>query len=57
MELPALGLKSVQTGRNTKGESNDRFPTDVEARRDGDQMGLETPVVHPVNNGCSIFLE
>lgn len=55
MELPALDLKCVQTGKNTKGKSNNRFFTDIEARRHGYRMGLETPVVHAVNDGFLMF--
>ena len=29
--------------------------TDVEARKRGEQTGLDTLVVHAVNDGCSLF--
>lgn len=29
--------------------------SDAEVRKHGDQKGLETPVVHAVNDECSMF--
>jgi len=31
------------------------FKSDVEVRKHGEQMGLETPVVHAVNDECVGF--
>lgn len=33
-------------------ESYFRLSTDTDARECGEQTGLETPVVHTVNDGC-----
>ena len=48
-----LGVKSDDTGRNTKGEGNYLGKTDAKARRCGERTGFDTPVVHTVNDGCS----
>jgi hypothetical protein len=42
------------TRRNTEGESKNRFITDIEARRHGEQIRLETLVVHAINDGCLV---
>ncbi len=45
-------MKFVDIGRNTGGEGGDLFETDAEARKRGEQTGLDTLVVHAVNDGC-----
>ena len=47
-------VKFIETKRTPIGESGPLVQSDVEARKYGDQMGLETPVVHTVNMsvGC-----
>lgn len=46
-------MKSDDIVRTFNGESNDRVPFDVEARKHGNRAGLETPVVHALNNDSS----
>lgn len=46
-------MKSDDIVRTFNGESNDRVPFDVEARKHGYRAGLETPVVHALNNDSS----
>ena len=48
----SVGVKSVDIGRNTNGEGGYWLVTDTEARKRGEQTGLDTPVVHAVNDGC-----
>lgn len=50
VELLASDLKCVYTGGNPKGESNYSIISDTETRRYGYQIGLETLVVHTVND-------
>jgi len=47
------GVKSDDTGENTRGEGIYLGKTDTKARRCGEQTGFDTPVVHTVNDGCS----
>ena len=49
--IPGVGVKSVDIGRNTSGEggSSGRM-TDAQTRKRGEQTGLDTLVVHAVND-------
>lgn len=49
-------MKSIDNRRNVRGEGDYLDITDVEGRRHGYQMGLETPVVHAVNDECSYMI-
>lgn len=49
MELLASELKCVYTRGNPKGEGNHLIISDTETRRHGNQIGLDTLVVHAVN--------
>lgn len=46
---------------DTKGPSKEEISllaiTDAEVWKHGDQTGFETPVVHAVNKGCSVYGE
>lgn len=53
--LRASDLKCIYTRKDIKGEGIYLLLTDTEARKGGYQMGLETPVVHPVNYECFLF--
>ncbi len=44
-------VKFVDIGRNTSGEAAVWLDTDTEARKRGEQTGLDTLVVHAVNDG------
>ncbi len=49
--IPCVAVKCADIWRNTRGEggSLDRYYTEM--RRRGEQTGLDTPVVHAVNDG------
>ncbi len=49
--IPSVAVKCVDTGRNTGGEAATWTGTDAEARKRGEQTGLDTLVVHAVNYG------
>ncbi len=49
MEPLTSELKCVYIKGNPEGESSYLFISDAEARRHGDQIGLDTLVVHAVN--------
>ena len=42
--------------RTTKGEGKYLGNTDTEVLKRGEQIGLETRVVHAVNDGCCIYV-
>jgi hypothetical protein len=46
---------SYQLGKNTGGAGDSPLYTDAEARRYGDQIGLDTQVVHTVNYVCQML--
>ncbi len=48
--IPSVGVKSVDIGRNTGGEGGCLTDTDAETRKRGEQTGLDTLVVHAVND-------
>ena len=45
-------MKFVDIGKNTSGESGYLSDFDAEARKRGEQTGLDTLVVHAVNDVC-----
>ncbi len=47
--IPGVEVKFVDIRRNTGGEGDFLDQTDAEARRRGEQTGLDTLVVHAVN--------
>ncbi len=49
---PGVEVKFVDIRRNTGGEGGHLTDTDAEARKRGDQTGLDTLVVHAVNDEC-----
>ncbi len=50
--ISCVGVKSVEITRNTKSEGNLLNITDAEARKRGEQTGLDTLVVHALNDEC-----
>ncbi len=50
--IPSVEVKFVDIGKNTGGEGGDLVHTDAEARKRGEQTGLDTLVVHAVNDVC-----
>ncbi len=49
--IPSVAVKCVDIGRNTSGEGATWTGTDAEARKLGEQTGLDTLVVLAVNDG------
>ncbi len=49
--IPSVAVKCVEIRRNTSGEGGFLTITDAEARKRGEQTGLDTLVVHAVNDG------
>ena len=50
--IPCVAVKCVDIWRNTSGEGGSLSVTDAEARKRGEQTGLDTLVVHAVNDEC-----
>ncbi len=50
--IPSVEVKFVDIGKNTGGEGATWSDTDAEARKRGEQTGLDTLVVHAVNDVC-----
>ncbi len=48
--IPGVEVKFVDIGRNTGGEGGFLTNTDAELRKRGKQTGLDTLVVHAVND-------
>ncbi len=48
--IPGVEVKFVDIGRNTSGEGALWADTDAETRKHGEQTGLDTLVVHAVND-------
>ncbi len=48
--IPGVEVKFVDIGRNTGGEGDHLLNTDAEVRKRGEQTGLDTLVVHAVND-------
>jgi len=46
-------VKSVDIWKTFDSESINQLGSDAQVRKHGDQRGLETLVVHALNNGCS----
>ncbi len=49
--IPSVEVKFVDIRRNTGGEGL----SDAKARKRGEQTGLDTPVVHAVNDEYQLF--
>ncbi len=49
--IPSVEVKFVDIGRNTGAKAATWTETDAEARERGEQTGLDTLVVHAVNDG------
>ncbi len=50
--IPSVEVKFVDIRKNTGGEGGPLIGTDAEVRKRGEQTGLDTLVVHAVNDGC-----
>ncbi len=48
----SVEVKFVDIRKNTSGEGGSLADTDAEARKRGEQTGLDTLVVHAVNDEC-----
>ncbi len=48
--IPSVAVKCVEIRKNTGGEGDFLTTTDAEARKRGEQTGLDTLVVHAVND-------
>ncbi len=48
--IPGVAVKCVDIWRNTSGEAAPWLKTDAEVRKRGEQTGLDTLVVHAVND-------
>ncbi len=48
--IPSVEVKFIDIGKNTGGESGLLLDTDAETRKRGEQTGLDTLVVHTVND-------
>ena len=48
--IPCVAVKCVDIWRNTSGEGGPWLDTDAEVRKRGEQTGLDTLVVHAVND-------
>ena len=53
--IPGVAVKCVEIWRNTGGEGGPWTKTDAQARKRGEQTGLDTLVVHAVNDVYSEF--
>ncbi len=49
---PSVEVKFVDIRKNTSGEGAHWLDTDAEVRKCGEQTGLDTLVVHTVNDEC-----
>ncbi len=50
--IPSVAVKCVDIRRNTGAKAANWALTDAEARKCGEQTGLDTLVVHTVNDDC-----
>ncbi len=50
--IPSVEVKFVDIGKNTSGKAANWSGTDAEVRKRGEQTGLDTLVVHAVNDEC-----
>ncbi len=48
--IPGVAVKCVDIRRNTDGEGSPLVDTDAHARKRGEQTGLDTLVVHALND-------
>ncbi len=48
--IPRVAVKCVEMWRNTNGEGSPLVNTDAHARKRGEQTGLDTLVVHALND-------
>ena len=48
--ISGVAVKCVEIGRNTSGEGGPLDKTDAQVRKRGEQTGLDTLVVHAVND-------
>ncbi len=48
--IPGVAVKCVDIGRNTSGKAAPWTNTDAEVRKRGEQTGLDTLVVHAVDD-------
>ncbi len=48
--IPGVAVKCVEIWRNTDGEGSPLANTDAHARKRGEQTGLDTLVVHALND-------
>ncbi len=53
--IPGVAVKCVDIGRNTSAKAAAWASSDAEARKRGEQTGLDTLVVHAVNDGHSVL--
>jgi hypothetical protein len=51
--IPSVEVKFVDIRKNTSGEGGSLDRTDAEVRKRGEQTGLDTLVVHAVNDDAS----
>ncbi len=49
--IPGVAVECVEIRKNTGGEGGSLGHADTEARKRGEQTGLDTLVVHAVNDG------
>ena len=49
--IPSVEVKFVDIRKNIRGEGGSRSDTDAKVRKRGEQTGLDTLVVHAVNDG------
>ncbi len=50
--IPSVEVKFVDIRKNTGAKAAHWLGTDAEVRKRGEQTGLDTLVVHAVNDGC-----
>ncbi len=50
--IPSVEVKFVDIGRTPVAKAAHWIGTDTEVRKRGEQTGLDTLVVHAVNDGC-----
>ncbi len=50
--IPSVEVKFVDIWKNTGGEGDSLCLVDADARKRGEQTGLDTLVVHAVNDEC-----
>ncbi len=53
--IPGVAVKCVEIRRNTGGEAASWTMPDAEARKRGERTGLDTLVVHALNDGYLVL--